>query len=214
MNCAPANERLGPTLAALSLCVALGVAGLHAATFGFRVVSTESGRRLSVAARPVALPAVALSLPSGAGMPLPTSFATDARPAIVVFFYSRCESVCSVLGDEMQRLQAQIFARGLERRVRLVGISFDPADDAAALAAYAARMGADPRLWRVAGVSDARARARLLEACGVTVVAAPFGQFVHNAAFHLVDRNARLVRILDYDDPDGALAAALALEAR
>jgi protein SCO1/2 len=36
-------------------------------------------------------------------------------------------------------------------------------------------------------------------------------QFQHNAAFHVLDANGRLARIVDPDDVSGALDAALSL---
>ncbi|WP_395407623.1 SCO family protein [Pseudoduganella sp. UC29_106] len=93
------------------------------ATMGFRVVSTEDGRRLTIAEQPRTLP-----LPA----------ARDAaRVTLATFFYARCNAVCSAVGSEFQQLQSAILARGLQDRVRLLSISFDPRDTASELAHYA-----------------------------------------------------------------------------
>ena len=57
-------------------------------------------------------------------------------------------------------------------------------------------------------VGDAAQRKALLDTFGIVVVPAPLGQFQHNAAFHLVAPDARLSRIIDFDDPEAALTAA------
>ena len=75
----------------------------------------------------------------------------SGTPTIVDFVYTRCASVCTVLGTVFQQMQQAFPASAAIRcgAVRLLSISFDPdRDDASALAAYASRLGADPRVWR------------------------------------------------------------------
>jgi protein SCO1/2 len=189
---------LWPTAAALACVAALGAAALWHGTMGFRVVSTEEGRRLAIAEQPRTLP-------------LPAARDAAARVTLATFFYARCNAVCSAVGSEFQQLQSEILARGLQDRVRLLSISFDPRDGAPELAHYAQRMRADVRVWTMTSVPDDARRASLLASAGVVVIPAPLGEYGHNAAFHLIDRDARLVRIVDYEQPAAALDAALAL---
>ena len=49
----------------------------------------------------------------------------------------------------------------------------------------------------------------LLDAFGIVVLPAPMGEFQHNAAFHLIDRQGRLARITDFDNPAQALEHAV-----
>lgn len=194
--------------------VALGAAALWQATMGFRVVSTEEGRRLAIAEAPLALVAAQLVLPGGRGgashqASLPALLAGDGRVAIVTFFYARCTSVCSVQGTELQQMQREILARGLQDKARLLTISFDPRDTVADLAVYSERMRADPALWQFAAVPDAGQRRALLEQVGIIVLPAELGEFQHNAAFHIVGRDGRMSRVVDYEQPEVALHAAL-----
>ena len=123
------------------------------------------------------------------------------RVTIVDFVYTRCTSVCRVLGDGGRRLQAAIVSRRLERRVRLVTVSFDPGRDSIdALQRYAMLMHADPAVWTLLRLDEAGKLEDVLAAFGIVVVAAPFEQFEHNAAFHVLDANGRLARIVDADD--------------
>jgi len=167
-------------------------------TMGFRVVSTEDGRRLAIEEQPRTLP-------------LPPA-AADKRITIATFFYARCNAVCSSVGSELQQMQQKITEQGLQDRVRLLSISFDPRDNSDALAHYSQRMRADPAIWRMTGLPDAQ-RQNVLDLAGVVVLPAPLGEYQHNAAFHLIDAGGKLVRVVDYEQPDVALAAALAMSA-
>ncbi|OWT58354.1 SCO family protein [Candidimonas nitroreducens] len=198
----------------LLLVCLLGLGAIYAQTDGFTVVTAESARRLSVEHHPRPIPDAGLVLESGASAPLLQWLQSDGRIAIVDFIYTRCISICAALGSEFQQLQAALRSRGLGDRVRLLSISFDPADSADDLARYARGLHADPQLWQFAGAADARQRRALLDTFGIVVVPAPLGQFVHNAALHVVTADGRLARVVDYDDPDQALQAAVALAGR
>lgn len=200
--------------ATLLLVCLLGVGAIYAQTDGFSVVTSESARRLSVERHPRPVPDAALVLDSGATAPLLNWLRDDGRIAIVDFIYTRCISICLAMGSEFQQLQAALRRRGLADRVRLLSISFDPADTADDLARYARGMHADPSLWQFVGVADERQRRALLAAFGIVVVPAPLGQFVHNAALHVVTADGRLAHVIDYDDADQALESAVALAGR
>lgn len=201
----------GATLAAIVLVTALGTAALYRVTLGWRVVATEDGRRLQIREHPVLLPRARLTMPIDSD--LRDNLRSDGRVAIVTFFYSQCNAVCSVLGSQYQQLQAALLARRLEHRVRLISVSFDPRDTPAVLAGYAQRHKAETRVWQLASVPDGRERRALLAAFGIVVLPAPLGEFQHNAAFHIVDSAGRLVRIVDLEEQDAALETAIALAA-
>src|SRR3546814_8715573 len=107
---------------------------------------------------------------------------SDNRVAIVDFIYTRCQSICTALGSEFQQLQRQIRAQGLQHKIRLISISFDPVrDQPRTLAAYAKWLRAEPDIWHFATVTDAAQLGPLLRAFGVIVIPAGQGDFVHNA---------------------------------
>ena len=210
----------GPLLrSAIATCAvcAIGTTAFAAVTHGFTTLTSESARRLDVIRSPRALPAIQGVDQDGRHRGLfvdAENPATHARVTIVDFIYTRCVSVCSQLGDRYQQLQAVILARHLEHAVRLVTVSFDPKHDTAdALAAYATRMHIDTRVWTLVVPADPERLPDLLSAFGVVVLPAPLEQFQHNAAFHVLDRSGRLARIVDIDDRDGVLDAALSLMA-
>lgn len=199
-----------PTLLAVLAMLLAGSGALYYGSSGFRAISTEAARRIEVAERPLLLPPATLNGADGAARPLADELASDGRVTLVTFIYARCQSICRVVGTELQQMQEQIHARSAADKVRLVTISFDPRDDARALTQYGRMMKSDPDVWRLYGIPLEAERRRLLDAFGVIVVPAPLGEFEHNAAFHVIDRSGRLVRILDYTEPGVALDDALA----
>ncbi len=195
----------------VSIAVILALAGMAAwaGTDGFSVVTTEAARRQAILEHPLHVPDAPLQLADGRAVSLRTLLADDGRVAIVNFIYTRCASVCLSMGDEFQQLQQRIRERGLQQRVRLLSISFDARDTPRWLQNYTQRMGLDPEIWQVVLAQDDASRQRLLDAFGIIVIPAPLGQFEHNAAYHVVDADAWLTRILDLEEGDAALYRAL-----
>ncbi len=195
------------TLIATLLVLTAGVLAFSGLTHGFTVLTAESARRQSVAAAPIRIPELIGIDQQGARR---RAFESDeGRVLIVDFIYTRCTSLCTALGSSYQQLQSAIEAQHLEHAVRLVAVSFDPGHDTPAIIQeYGARLGAKPSLWTILTPLDADALRRSLNAFGVVAIPAPQGQFVHNAAFHVIDRHGRLARIIDITQPEAALSAA------
>jgi protein SCO1 len=203
-------DGLYKTFAASLLALLLGMGGIFAATDKGHAFTTETLRRSQVNRAPRQIPDLPVMDAEGREANLHPFLAADRRVWIVDFVYTRCQSVCSVLGSVYQHLQQQILARGLQNQVGLLSISFDPArDDASSLGDYAQRMHIDPATWKLVTLTHWQDRRRLLDAFGIMVIPAPLGEFEHNAALHIVDGQGQLVRILDYDAPDRALDAAI-----
>ncbi|WP_394780249.1 SCO family protein [Undibacterium sp.] len=206
-----AGRNATPTLIALLLLFVLGTAAIYHGTDKFRVVSTEEARRLSIAEHPRKVPNAELIDANGRKQGLYHTLDRDGRVSIVTFIYTRCNAICSVLGNEFQQMQQSLQQRGLQHQLRLLSISFDASDGPVQLSSYARRMKADPQDWQLFSVDTAMQRKSLLDSFGIVVVPAPLGEFQHNAAFHVLTPDGRLSRIFDYDQPDAALAYALSL---
>jgi protein SCO1/2 len=194
------------------LCAGLALAGYASAawlTHDFQVWTAEGARRLEVALRPVATPAVDVDGPGIASQPLPRLLGDGRTVTIVDFIYTRCQTVCLSLGGVMQQMQAalrQDEAAGRAAPVKLMSISFDGShDEPAVLQRYAARMNADPSLWRFVRMPDPREAQRVLDAFEVVVVPDGRGDYEHNAALLVVDAQGRLVRVFDYSEQQLAL---------
>jgi protein SCO1/2 len=199
---------LGTASAALASVLLLGWA-----TDGFAVLTTDADRMRRVVRNPQPVPSVDVRSADGQVRPVLAEqdrARTRPRAVIVDFVYTRCVTVCGVLGDTYQQLQRTILERGLEDRVRLLTISFDIAHDTPErLARYAMVKRTDPNVWTLATPVDTSGRDALLQTFGVQVVSDGNGGWVHNAALHVVDPRGRLVRIMSLTDVDGALDAAL-----
>jgi protein SCO1/2 len=203
---APPASWLGTAIASCTM-IGIAAAALWSVTFGLRGWTAEEIRRLRVPADPPQLHA--LRLDTSTGISLVPWGNREAQPRIwlVTFMYTRCPTVCSVLGIEFERLQRQLNADPRNAGIGLLSISFDPVhDDVQALQRYAAEHHAEPDRWTVA-VPDSRADlARVEHQTGVVVIDDGFGGFAHNAAIHVVRADGRLVRIFDFNQPEAALA--------
>jgi protein SCO1/2 len=160
--------RLQATLAALAV-VATGLNVLAAVTDGFRVGDDRrvaaSGRR----ERPRSLPDT--QFVDQSSRPFRMS-ELRGRPALVEFFYTRCPAICGLLASEFQAMFDRLAERpagprGIAARLQL-GFG---ADGVAELADYAARLGVDGRVWRLARVDDPVGLKRLLDATRLPAVA-------------------------------------------
>lgn len=196
----------------LALALAAGIGVLYSLTDGFTVLTAEAARRQAIAAHPRDIPAAVRVLDDAGRLEsLNRNLRDDGRVAIVNFFYTRCIALCLAQGSLTEQLQRAIEAEGLQDKLRLISLSFDPRDRAKDLSRYAVRMGADAGVWQFLTLTDAAQRSALLDMFGIMVVPAPLGEFEHNAAFHIVTPDGRLVRIVDLDDPGWALKAARSL---
>lgn len=190
-------------VASLAVLV-LGSLLLWQGTDGGQALTAEGARRLAALRDAPEVPQVVLTGADEQSLSLggPADSVT-----LVEFVYTTCPTICQLSGADFARLRDAVVAEGLEDRVQLLSVSFDPANDGPeALAAYGAAHGADGRIWSVA-VPEAADLPALLDAFGVVVIPGPFG-FEHNIAIHVVDPRGRLVAITDADDIAGALAAA------
>jgi len=208
----PADPAAGllPTFAACLIALLVGFGLLTSATDRGRAFTTENLRRSEVARQPVSIADFTVFDASGRKQSLRDLLTRENRAWIVDFVYTRCRTVCSSLGTIYQQLQGEIVERGLEGRVGLLSISFDPANDGpASLRDHALRMRMRQGAWQIVSLEQAQDRRRLLDTFGIMVVPAPLGEFEHNAALHVVDREARLVGIVDTTEPAAALELAL-----
>jgi protein SCO1/2 len=195
------------TLIATLAVLTAGVLAFAGLTRGFTVLTAESARRQAVAAAPIRIPDLVGINQRGARRRVFDP--ADRRVVIVAFIYTRCTSLCSALGSSYQQLQSAIEAQHLEHAVRLVTVSFDPARDTQeVIHEYGQRLGAKPDLWTILTPLEPEALRRSLDVYGVVAIPAPDGQFIHNAAFHIIDRHGRLARIIDISQPNAALLAA------
>jgi protein SCO1/2 len=118
----------------------------------------------------------------------------------VTFIYTRCPlpQFCPMLDRrfaEVQRLAATDPA--LAGRVRLLSVSFDPdADTPQVLAAHAAKLGANPDVWRFATAPRDEVD-RFAVRFGVNVIRENDGTITHNMRTAVVGPDGRITHLLD-----------------
>jgi protein SCO1/2 len=202
---------LWKTFLASTVVLALGLIFLLQATAQGNAFTTETLRRTEVANNPSLVPELSVYDANGNQSTLRQLLADGEKVWIVDFVYTRCQTICTTLGTVFQQLQNQVRLRGLEDKVGLLSVSFDPAHDTSdTLGIYRDRLRMDPAIWNVVSLSSPQDRRQLLDAFGIIVIPAPLGEFEHNAALHLVSGAGRLFCIVDYDDATVALDIALA----
>ncbi|MGH8292973.1 MAG: SCO family protein [Gammaproteobacteria bacterium] len=195
------------TLAVSLALIALGIATLAIATDHFRAFTTETARRVEVRQHPRPVPPVTLQNQTGARFNLAE---LQGKWLVVDFIYSRCMSLCSVMGGKFAQLQGQLATPLAQGRVQLLSISFDPAYDAPLqLADYLGRFQSRGTGWLAARPTTAHGLRQLERVFGVTVIPDTLGGYVHNDAFEIVDPQGRLVSILDIDTPIKSVGATI-----
>jgi protein SCO1 len=196
----------GPELALLFLLLA-GLALYGSLTRGFQTVTSDGARRIDMQRSAPQLDDIALIDSSGRPFSLAQMAARPGHTTLITLAYTTCLDICRTTASGQAYLQQELTARGIDQRVQLLTISFDPARDTpVALAAYGKKMKADPARWTFATVSRQADLARLLDQFGIVVLPDGLGGFIHNGAIFVADDRARLVRSYDIDRPDQALA--------
>jgi protein SCO1 len=207
------EKRFASTFLASALVVVIGVAVLYETTQAGQSFTTETRRRTQIESQPKKVSPLWVIDQKGQRKRLDEIFQSSEKLWIVDFVYTQCQSICLALGSNYQQLQTQIKLRGLQDRVGLLSISFDPArDNPAALSNYAQRFKIDPKIWQVVTLADANKRGLLLDEFGIMVIPAAMGEFEHNAAFHMVNNSAALIKIIDYQSAERVLENALNLQ--
>ena len=122
---------------------------------------------------------------------------------VISFIYTRCPlpQFCPLVDRRFAEIQKLAAADpALRGKVRLLSISFDPATDrAAVLRAHAARVGADPAVWRFATAEEETVD-RLAATFGVNVIREADGTITHNLRTAVVDPRGRIVALHDGND--------------
>jgi protein SCO1 len=198
------------TLSATLIILFFGIWLFMGATLQGQAFTTEALRQAELNEHPKKIPSLVLINADQQPIAL-AQLSNDHRIYIVDFMYTRCQTVCLSLGSVFQNLQAKILAQGLEKKIGLVSISFDPKnDDAQALQRYEKRMQMQTDVWQAYSLQNPNQRDLLLNSFGIMVIPAPLDEYEHNAALHVLKNNT-LYRIFPLDDWENALLLATAL---
>ncbi len=200
---------LGKTIIASAICVFASVWVLLDATHFANAFTTETIRRAEIQTSPKKIQGFNVVSSKGEIKELSQILAEQKRVWIIDFVYTRCNSICLSLGSSFQQLQALIISKGISEKIGLLSISFDTENETlASLENYQKRYSMNADVWQIVTLQNVNDRQRLLDTFGIMVIKAPYGEFEHNAALHLVDGQGVLFQILNFDAVTGAMEMA------
>ncbi|WP_416148820.1 SCO family protein [Salipaludibacillus sp. HK11] len=185
------------------LVLLFGFALFYVGTDGFKAYTAETARVYHLLDEKPALPDVILE--DSKAREYPISILED-KYIFITFMYTACVDECPLLEMNMGRVYDQIPPEHIGEDIIFLSISFDPERDAPeTLDHYKNHFHADGDTWRMARINDQTELDSLLDTYGVTVIPDGEGDFAHNSAFYLVDKQGRLSDIMDFTEVDEAV---------
>ncbi|EGL83299.1 electron transport protein SCO1/SenC [Caldalkalibacillus thermarum TA2.A1] len=190
------------TKTAVVVVLLFGLVLFYWGTDGYTAFTAETARVKQLMEENPLFPDVTLEDSRGETYPFSTF---RDRYVFITFMYTNCKTVCLMLETNMARVYELIPEKHFEDDIVFLSISFDPDhDDPPVLDQYKDLFGSDGIRWRMARIPDQEELNLVLESFGVIVIPDGQGNFAHNSAFYLVDRQGRLIKVMDFMDPEGA----------
>lgn len=182
----------------------------YAGTDGFRAFTAESARIEALMRDNPSFPNVTLE--DSEGRVYPFKEWVEGKYVFLTFMYTSCTTVCPALESNMADVYASVPGRYRGEEIVFLSVSFDPErDDPATLQKYRTYFGSDGETWRMARINDRKELERVLDAFGVIVIPDGYGDFQHNVAFYLLDRQGRLLKVMDYTEIEEAAQTVVAI---
>lgn len=173
-------------------------------TLGLRTFTSESKRRLMISEQPVKLVHAELQTNNNR---LISWDEFKGKYIIADFIYTRCDSVCNRLGHEFAQLQIRLDDLIKKEKLLLLSISFDAEYDVPSkLDDYVKFHGGGEGAWIAARIRDKSSEINVLQQFGVVAIPDEFGEFIHNAAFHIISPDGKLMEIVDYENASDLVA--------
>jgi protein SCO1/2 len=182
--------------AACAIVLLFGFLLFYFGTDGFRAFTSETARVNRLLEEKPPFPEVMLEDSEGRTYPF-SEF--KGKYVFITFLYTSCTTVCPELEMNMSQVYERIPDTYIGEDIVFLSISFDPdRDTPAALNRYKEYFNSDGEAWRMARITDKAQLEALLDAFGVIVIPDGYGNFAHNSAFYLVDRQGVLTDVMDY----------------
>ncbi|CEG28473.1 SCO family protein [Bacillus sp. B-jedd] len=189
------------TLASIAVLL-FGLFLFYIGTDGFHAFTAEAARVERLKEDKPKFPTVTLEDSKGRAYPF-SEF--KGKYVFITFLYTSCGTVCPELEMNMGEVYKQLPKRYLGKDIVFLSISFDPERDTPErLDKYKDMFDSDGETWRMARIADKAELDSLLKEFGVIVIPDGEGNFAHNSAFYLVDRNGNLADVMDYKQTDEA----------
>lgn len=190
------------TLATI-LVLLFGFVLFYIGTDGFRAFTAENARTYELMKTKPDFPAVTLEDSQGRTYTF-AEFAED-KYVFLTFMYTNCTTVCPILERNMAEVYDQIPEQSIGKDIVFLSISFDPTrDDPETLKKYRSYFESDGETWRMARINNQKELDSLLEKLGVIVIPDGYGNFQHNVAFYLIDKQGSLLEVMDFTKVDEA----------
>lgn len=186
----------------LSVVILFGIILFYVGTDGFTAFTEETARTNKLVENQPEVPNIVLEDSFGKEYPFDEF---EGKYVFMTFFYTSCSTVCPQLEMNAAEVYNQIPAEYLGEDIVFLSVSFDPERDTPeVLEKYRTYFETDGEKWRMARVADEDELANFLDEFGVIAIPDGEGDFAHNVAFYLVDREGYLMDVMDFDDTDTA----------
>lgn len=184
------------TLVSCILILVFGMGLFYVGTDGFTAYTAESARVTKLIEEKPAFPDVLIEDSEGRTYSI-SEF--EGKYVFITFIYTGCTTICIKLEENMAQVYDLVPDEYLGEEIVFLSISFDPArDDPATLDRYKDLFKSDGETWRMARIPEKTQLDSLLNKFGVTVIPDDSGNFAHNSAFYLVNRQGTLVNVMDF----------------
>jgi len=187
---------------AITIISLFGIILFYIGTDGFQAFTAETARTNKLLETQPLMPEVTLEDSKGREYGF-SEF--EGKYIMMTYIYTRCSTVCPQLEKNLAEVYEAIPENYLGEDIVFLSVSFDPdRDTPEILDRYRTYFGSDGEKWRMARVPDKEELQNLLDEIGVIVIPDGEGDFSHNVAFYLVDREGFLVDVMDFADIEGA----------
>lgn len=187
---------------AIIIVLLFGVALFYHGTDGFSAFTAETARTQTLLAEKPKLPSATLEDSFGEEYDFDEF---EGKYMLMTFIYTSCSTVCPVLEMNVKEIHEKIPDEYLGEDLMFLSVSFDPERDTPKiLNTYRENIGGDGDVWRMARIADEQELADTLDEFDIIVIPDGEGDFAHNVAFYLVDRDGYLMDVMDYQDIEGA----------
>lgn len=187
---------------AILIVLLFGSVLFYFGTDGFRAFTAETARTNQLIENKPIFPIVNLEDSKERVYPF-TEF--QGKYVMITFIYTACSGVCPQLEMNLANVYESIPKKYIDEDIVFLSISFDPErDNPATLDRYRTYFGSDGETWRMARITNTEELDNLLKRFGVIVIPDGEGEFTHNSAFYLVNREGVLVDVMDYQEVDEA----------
>lgn len=187
---------------ALAIILVFGFVLFYVGTDGFTAFTAETARTNKLIEEKPALPELTLEDSKGREYSFDEF---EGKYMVMTFIYTACSTVCPQLEMNTAEIYKAIPEKYLGEDIVFLSVSFDPERDTPEiLDRYRTYFGSDGEKWRMARIKDEKELKQMLDEFGVIVIPDGEGDFTHNVAFYLVDREGYLQDVIDFEDIDGA----------